>query len=291
MTELAATRSLIVEREMPHPPEKVWRALTQGALLEEWLMRSDFAPSVGRRFNFRAEPTPYWDGVVECEVLLVQPPSLLSYSWNAAGGLRTVVTWTLMPTKSGVLLRLEQSGFAPGEERNYQGAVYGWQRNLANLERVVGTLAEEDGPAASEVKAIVVERLIPHPPERVWRALTNAQLIAEWLMQNDFLCQEGHRFTFRATPLPGWSGVTNCVVLAIEPMRRLVYSWGDGTESDSGLRTLVTWTLTPEGAGSRVRMEQSGFRPQDEAGYRGMGGGWPRILERLQEVAAGLAAI
>lgn len=138
----------------------------------------------------------------------------------------------------------------------------------------------------TETKSIVVERLIPHAAEKIWRALTVPHLVAEWLMQNDFVAEEGHRFTFRATPVPGWSGVTNCVVLRVDAPRLLAYSWGDGTESDSGLRTVVTWSLTPEGAATRVRMEQSGFRPADERGYAGMGGGWPRILERLEQVAA-----
>ncbi|MDB5448235.1 MAG: Activator of Hsp90 ATPase 1 family protein [Phenylobacterium sp.] len=147
-----------------------------------------------------------------------------------------------------------------------------------------GTQADAAGPTRS----LVVERLMPHPPEKVWRALTEQPLVAEWLMQNDFAPAVGHRFTFRATPVPGWSGVTNCQVLEVEPPKRLVYSWGDGTESDSGLKTVVTWTLTPEAGGTRVRMEQSGFRPQDEGGYRGMGGGWPRILGGLEAVAAAL---
>ena len=77
--------SLIIEREMPHPPEKIWRALTQGALLEEWLMKNDFQPVVGHRFNFRAAPMPHWNGVVDCEVLVVEPNSRLAYSWNASG--------------------------------------------------------------------------------------------------------------------------------------------------------------------------------------------------------------
>lgn len=104
-------------------------------------------------------------------------------------------------------------------------------------------------------------------------------------MENDFVPEEGHRFTFCATPVPGWSGVTNCRVLKIEPPRLLSYTWGDGTESDSGLKTLVTWTLTPENAATRVRMEQSGFRPEDQGGYKGMGRGWPRILDRLERIA------
>jgi len=140
-----STRSIVVEREMAHPPEKVWRALTQGPLIEEWLMKNDFQPVVGRRFNFRAEPMPHWNGVTDCEVLIAQPNELLSYSWNASGdeavrGLKTVVTWTLTPTKSGVLLRMEQSGFRPEDEQNFQGAKYGWQRFIGGLERVIAGL-------------------------------------------------------------------------------------------------------------------------------------------------------
>lgn len=134
-------------------------------------------------------------------------------------------------------------------------------------------------------KSIVVERLMPHPPARIWRALTTSELIAEWLMTNDFAPQTGHRFTFRAPPVPGWSGITHCEVLQVDEPRLLSYRWGDGSESDSGLVTVVTWTLTPSDNGTLVRMEHSGFRPEDETGYRGMGGGWPRIVEGLERVA------
>ncbi len=141
----ATTRSLVIERELPHPPEKVWRALTQAPLIEEWLMKNDFQPVVGHRFNFRATPMPQWNGVTDCQVLVVEPNEKLSYSWNAsgeeaAGGLKTVVTWTLTKTKNGVLVRMEQSGFRPEEEANYQGANYGWQRFIAGLERVTAGL-------------------------------------------------------------------------------------------------------------------------------------------------------
>ena len=142
--------------------------------------------------------------------------------------------------------------------------------------------------ATTPIRSIVVERVMPHPPEKIWRALTTTELIAEWLMKNDFQPVVGHRFQFRATPMPGWSGVTNCEVIEADPPRLLAYRWGDGTESDSGLRTIVTWTLTPVEGGTLVRMEHSGFRPQDEGGYRGMGGGWPRIVEGLERVAARL---
>lgn len=84
--------------------------------------------------------------------------------------------------------------------------------------------------------------------------------------------------------------MTNCVVLKVDPPRLLAYSWGDGTESDSGLKTVVTWSLTREGMATRVRMEQSGFHLQDERGYTGIGSGWPHILERLERAAASLVA-
>jgi uncharacterized protein YndB with AHSA1/START domain len=139
--------------------------------------------------------------------------------------------------------------------------------------------------AEAATKSIVVERTMPHPPAKVWRALTQSPLIEAWLMKNDFEPVVGHSFQFRATPVPGWSGITNCRVLEVEAPNRLVYAWGDGTESDSGLQTIVTWTLTPTDGGTHVRMEHSGFRPQDEGGYQGMSGGWPRIVGGLERVA------
>jgi len=146
MTELAAaTRSIVIEREMPHPVEKIWRALTKGPLIEEWLMNNDFQPVVGHSFNFRATPMPHWNGVVDCQVLVVEPNRQLSYRWNAsgeeaAGGLKTTVTWTLTPTKGGTLVRMEQSGFRPEDERNYQGASYGWQKFIEGLERLAARI-------------------------------------------------------------------------------------------------------------------------------------------------------
>jgi uncharacterized protein YndB with AHSA1/START domain len=133
-------------------------------------------------------------------------------------------------------------------------------------------------------RSLVFERQMKHPPEKVWRALTQSHLIAEWLMENDFVPKVGHRFTFRATPLPGWSGIANCEVLAVDPPHLLSYRWGDGTESASGLVTVVTWTLMPRDGGTLVRMEQSGFRTPDELAFKRMGKGWPRVLERLENV-------
>jgi uncharacterized protein YndB with AHSA1/START domain len=135
MTQTSDTKTLIVEREMPHSLEKVWRALTQGPLIEEWLMKNDFKPVVGHRFDLRAD----W-GVVDCQVLAVEPNKALSYAWEALG-LKSVVTWTLTPTSTGTHLRMEQSGFRPDQQQAYQGAKVGWQKFFAGLERVVEGLS------------------------------------------------------------------------------------------------------------------------------------------------------
>ncbi len=136
---MTATRSLVIEKELPHPVGKVWRALTQGALIKEWLMDSDFQPKVGHKFKFRSTPMPNWDGVIDSEVLVVEPDKTLSYSWNSMG-LESVVVWTLVATSDGTLVRMEQSGFRPDQEANYQGANYGWQKFIGGLERVVAGL-------------------------------------------------------------------------------------------------------------------------------------------------------
>ena len=128
------TRSVVVEREIPHPPEKIWRALTQPHLIEEWLMKNDFKPVVGHDFNLRAD----W-GAVECRVMAVEPTKTLSYTWGAYG-LESVVTWTLTPTSTGTHLRMEQSGFRPDQQQAYGGAKAGWPRFFANLEQVLARM-------------------------------------------------------------------------------------------------------------------------------------------------------
>jgi uncharacterized protein YndB with AHSA1/START domain len=139
MTEtLTETRSVIVEREIAHPPEKIWRALTQPHLIAEWLMRNDFNPVVGHCFNLRGD----WGGVLDCEVLVVEPNRALSYTWDLthedpAFDLRSVVTFTLTPTGRGTHLRMEQSGFRPDQKHAYGGAKTGWPQFLAKLEQLV----------------------------------------------------------------------------------------------------------------------------------------------------------
>jgi uncharacterized protein YndB with AHSA1/START domain len=125
------TRSVVVEREIAFPPEKLWRALAQPHLIAEWLMKNDFAPVVGRRFDFRAD----W-GSVDCQVLAVEPNKALSYTWGALG-LESVVTWTLTPSSTGTHLRMEQSGFRADQQQAYQGAKFGWSKFFSNLEQVL----------------------------------------------------------------------------------------------------------------------------------------------------------
>lgn len=124
-------RSVVVERDIPHPPEKIWRALTQPHLIQEWLMKSDFKPVVGHDFKFSAD----W-GSVECRVTTVELQKTLSYTWGAYG-LESVVTWTLTPTSAGTHLRMEQAGFRPDQQQAYGGARTGWPRFLASLEQVL----------------------------------------------------------------------------------------------------------------------------------------------------------
>ena len=128
------TLSVVVEREIPHTPEKIWRALTQPHLIQDWLMKNDFRPVVGHHFNFRAD----W-GAVDCQVLAVEPNKTLSYTW-AAYDLKSVVTWTLTPTSAGTHLRMEQSGFRPDQRQAYQGAKGGWPRFFAALEQVLARI-------------------------------------------------------------------------------------------------------------------------------------------------------
>jgi uncharacterized protein YndB with AHSA1/START domain len=131
MNAATETCSVVVERKMPHPPEKIWRALTQPHLIAEWLMKTDFKPDAGHSFKFTAD----W-GAVDCRVLMIEQNKTLSYTWEAMG-LESVVTWTLTPMGTGTHLRMEQVGFRPDQQQAFQGAKFGWQKFFANLEQVL----------------------------------------------------------------------------------------------------------------------------------------------------------
>ena len=139
MTDTATEmRSVVIEREIPYPPEKLWRALTQPHLIEEWLMKNDFKPVVGHRFNLRGD----WGGVLDCEVLAIDANRKLSYSWNfshddPAYNLQSVVTFTLTRTRTGTHLRMEQSGFRPDQKKAFGGAHAGWKQFFAKLDQVL----------------------------------------------------------------------------------------------------------------------------------------------------------
>jgi len=135
MNTATELRTVTVERDIPFPPEKIWRALTQPHLIQEWLMKNDFAPDVGRKFTLTGD----W-GSVDCEVLEVEANKSLAYSWNAMG-LESTVTFTLTKTSTGTRLRMDQAGFRPDQEQAFRGAQYGWQKFFANLEQL---LAKDD---------------------------------------------------------------------------------------------------------------------------------------------------
>jgi uncharacterized protein YndB with AHSA1/START domain len=132
MTEPATeTLSVVIERDVPHPPEKIWRALTEPHLIAEWLMKNDFKPVRDHRFTLSGD----W-GSVDCQVLTIEPNKTLSYTWSAMG-LESVVTWTITPTSAGARLRMEHAGFRPDQQQAYQGAKFGWQRFLGALDQVL----------------------------------------------------------------------------------------------------------------------------------------------------------
>ncbi|HEX7918569.1 MAG TPA: SRPBCC domain-containing protein [Gemmatimonadales bacterium] len=129
----AQAGSISFDFDLPHRPEKVWRALTEPALVSEWLL-----PAIGLRlergatFDLQAPPQPGWDGKVNCRILDLEPPTRLSYAW-VVGELDTVVEFTLTPQASGTRLVVVQSGFKEGQKKNWGGARYGWKLMAAKL--------------------------------------------------------------------------------------------------------------------------------------------------------------
>jgi uncharacterized protein YndB with AHSA1/START domain len=141
------------------------------------------------------------------------------------------------------------------------------------------------------VTSISVDQFLPHPPEKVWRALTEPDLIARWLMPNDFKLEVGHTFTFQGFPMPaaGFGGTGHSEVLAFEPEKMLRIAWRAAPDDASTLDSTVTFTLEPEGAGTRLFLVHDGFRPNDlyqAAGHRIMSAGWPQALAKIDEALA-----
>ena len=127
--------SLSLDFDLPHPPEKVWRALTEPALLAEWLLPvvgSELELVPGAPFTFKTQPHPGWDGTVSCRILEVDAPRKLSYAW-VVGDMDTVVSFTLTPSPTGPRMSLVHSGFKPDQKANFAGARYGWNLMGGNL--------------------------------------------------------------------------------------------------------------------------------------------------------------
>lgn len=137
--------SIVIERFLPHSSSKIWRALTETNLLEQWLMKNDFSPVVGEKFQLRRASMPGWDGITNCEVISLEQEQKLVYTWNPTGDrgadeLRTLVTWTLTPVDGGTMLRMEQSGFKASQADAQGGAEYGWTMFIGKLEQLLTAL-------------------------------------------------------------------------------------------------------------------------------------------------------
>lgn len=149
----------------------------------------------------------------------------------------------------------------------------------------------EHSDAAADKESIIVEFELPHVPGKVWRALTDPELLAAWLMPNNIRAEVGCRFSFQMQTAPGWNGTIECEVLDVEPHRRLAYSWTAGSQAVDGngreLATVVTWTLTPTAdGGTRLNLHHSGF-DADSFAYKTMGQGWSgKVSNRLRDVLA-----
>ena len=141
-TAPSQTESLSFEIDLRHPPEKVWRALTEPALLAEWLLPVfGFKLELDAAFAFKTQPQPGWDGTVNCRVLEIEPQRKLRYTWVVGEALDTVVTFTLSPTDSGTRLSIVQSGFKPEQKQAFGGARYGWKMMGGKLVDLLGRAA------------------------------------------------------------------------------------------------------------------------------------------------------
>jgi uncharacterized protein YndB with AHSA1/START domain len=142
-----------------------------------------------------------------------------------------------------------------------------------------------------ETKSIVVDEVLPHAPEKIWRVLTTGALIGRWLMQpTGFEPVKGTRFTYKTKPAGAWDGTIHCQVLEVIPNERLVYSWKGGHEGNVGygapLDTVVTFTLAKVQDGTRLRLVHSGFvTPQNDSALTTMGNGWKKVVKDLGAIA------
>lgn len=128
--------------------------------------------------------------------------------------------------------------------------------------------------------------LYEHSPEAVWEYLTNSELLAQWLMPNDFQPVVGHDFQFRTRPLPqfDFDGIAHCKVLEIIPFKKLSYTWKGGTNNKITLDSIVVWTLTPIATGTELHLEHSGFVDNNTAIYAAMDAGWLKNMKEINSL-------
>jgi uncharacterized protein YndB with AHSA1/START domain len=136
--------------------------------------------------------------------------------------------------------------------------------------------------APSQAESLSLEFDLHHPPQKVWRALTDPTLLTEWLLPVVGLKLEpGAAFTLKTQPYPGWDGTVNCRFLEIEAQRKLSYTW-----DVPFLQTVVTFTLTPTASGTRLSLVQSGFKPENKQAFGGQRYGWKMMGDKLVNVLA-----
>lgn len=150
-----------------------------------------------------------------------------------------------------------------------------------------------DTAIATDVHQIIVDEIFPHAPEVVWNTLTTPELMGRWLNMQPvgFEAVEGARFTYQTSPAGEWDGVIRCQVLDVAPHERLAYSWQGGHEENLGygsrLDTVVTFTLSPTGGGTRLRMIHSGFvLPRNDAALKNMSEGWKKVIRKIGDLSA-----
>jgi uncharacterized protein YndB with AHSA1/START domain len=149
-----------------------------------------------------------------------------------------------------------------------------------------------DAATMADTRDIVIDEVFPHAPETIWRALTRDELIARWLRMPTigFEPVVGRRFTFKTTPAGAWDGVIHCQVLEVTPNQRLAHTWKGGHAGNVGygaeLDTVVSWTLSRAGDGTRVRMVHAGFvLPRNQTAFAGMSEGWKTVVQRIDAIA------
>ena len=141
-----------------------------------------------------------------------------------------------------------------------------------------------DKTAPSQTEAISFEFDLQHSPQKVWRALTDPELLTEWLLPViDLKLEKGAEFTFKTQPYPGWDGTVSCRMLEIEAHSKLSYTW-----NVPFLDTVVTFTLTPTASGTRLSLVQSGFKPDQKREFGGARYGWKMMGGKLVDLLARL---